>query len=825
MAPPTRQHLLLPLALLFFLCACSSSPSLAPEKLPYKFEEVTAYTFASDARLQDLDNDGRYEIIQRANPPPVHWQTSIGSIQIRSHENQVIEQVNFRGFVGDIRFLDYDNDGKLEIVALFLRNDSLFASLIDHRGRKLGSFLLATGKPRVEPEGVMPWEPSLTGLYTADVDRDGNAELITVICTSLARAPRGVLIHSLPEGRLLGQYLVGAAPQKNFLGDFDADGEYELVAGTGAFNNGASANGYDDAHSYLLVFKLTLPPQIIWSEALGREWTGVELYAADFDANDRQEILLLKKTESSSAETSRLEILEPGTWRTSRQIAFNEPLRNLALVDLNRDGKPEILALRPPNEILVLDQQLAVRARHHFAAPFFALAAIPDADGNGMPEIVARCATGFMLLDSDFKVKALSREDSFVSLMPSGIGAPPHFMVERAGKMFALRLVKNDFYLLNRYGPIALWLAGSALALGLMIGFVAMRRRALVTQSVEETLFASETLGLAMINAEGRLVRHNQRFLAFLESPPTTLLGLHFSQAFAEQALRDFIARCTKSQPALRHTFSLPAKPSVHVIIDPIFIKGRSRPHWLMQFLDNTDTQAFHQTQTWSLMAERVAHDLKSPLTSILLTLQRLQKEYHSRSPQHANAYDDYTANIIERIDALRRLTRNFLKLIDIEDLHLAETEVNGFLQQVASGLNLPPDIQCELKPSAEPFIVPMDHEQMHVVLENLIANAINAMPEGGKITLAASLARNLHLPNSNGNARDYAVLEVQDTGLGIPASAREHIFEPYFTTSENGTGLGLAMVKKIVAAHEGHVEFESEAGTGTVFSVYLPVE
>ncbi|NUO79222.1 hypothetical protein HUU05_04025 [candidate division KSB1 bacterium] len=809
---------------LLFLCACSSSPSLDPEKQPYKFEEAGAYPFDADTRLRDLDNDGRYEIIRRSNPPSLHWKTSIGSIQIRSQEDQVIEQVNFNGFVGDIRFVDYDSDGKLEIVVLFKRNDSLFASLLDRNGRKLGSFFLATGSPRLEPEGVIPWEPSLTGLYTADVDHDGAAELITVICTSLARAPRGVLIHSLPEGRLLGQYLVGAAIQKNFLGDFDGDGEFELVAGTGAFNNGASVNGYDDAHSYLLVFKLTLPPQIIWSEELGREWSGVELHAADFDGNSRQEFLVLKRTESSERETSWIEIMESGTWRTSRQVEFNEPLRNLALADLNRDGIPEILALRHPNEILVLDQQLAVRQRHRFVAPIFALAAVPDADGNGMPEIIARFETGFMLLDSDLKVKALALKDNFVSLMPSGIAAPPNFMVERAGKLFALQLVKNNFYLLNHYGPPALWIMGSALALGLMLGFLAMRRRALVTQSVEEILFASETLGLAMINSDGRLVRHNHSLFAFLESPQHALLGLHFTQTFTDQALCDFIARSLQSQPPLRHEFTLPTKQSVHVIIDPLIGAGRARPHWLLQFYGNAEARGFHQTQTWSLMAERVAHDLKSPLTSILLTLQRLQKEYRKHSPQHAQAYDEYAANIMERIEASRRLTRNFLKLFDIEKLHLVETDLNRFLQRAVNAINLPPDIQCELKPSAEPCSVPMDHEQMQVALENLVANAINAMPEGGKITLAVSLARNLHLPNANGNACDYAVLEVQDTGLGIPASAREHIFEPHFTTSENGTGLGLAMVKKIVAAHNGHVEFESEEGVGTVFSVYLPV-
>ncbi len=826
-----RQNLPVVLGPILCLWACSTSHSLDPEKQPYKFEDVAAYPFDTDARLKDLDNDGRYEIIRRDNPPPAHWQTSIGTVQMRSHENQVVEQVNFQGFVGDIRFVDYDGDGKLEIIVLFLRNDSLFASMIDRHGRKLGAFLLANGKPRIEPDGVIPWEPAIVALHTADVNGDGTAELITVICTSLARAPRGVLIHSLPEGRLLGQYLVGAAIQKSFLGDFDGDGVYELVVGTGAFNNGASVNGYDDRHSYLIVFKLTLPLQISWSEELGREWSGVNLFAANFDGNGRQEFLLMKKTESSAPEASRLEMLEPGTWRTYQQIEFNEPLRNLALADLNRDGKPEILALRHPNEILILDQQFAVRQRHRFTLPFLLIDAVPDVDGDGMQEFVAWLERGFMLLDSELKVKALSLEDNFVSLMPSGIGSPPNFMVERAGKLFALRLVKNNLYLLNRYGPPALWIMGSALALGLMIAFLAMQRRTRITQGVEEMLFAAETRGLVVLSAEGRIMRHNQRLLAFLKSPPSSLAGHHFTNVFTDETLLAFISRSLESHPPLRYEtevtlLSNQSEQMVQVIIDPLMVNGRTRPYWLVQFLEKAGARDSHQAQTWSLMAQRVAHDLKSPLTSILLTLQRFQKEYHRHSPQQAKAYDGYIANIMERIEALRRMTRNFLKLVDIEKLHLVETDLNGFLQQAVNtfAANLPPDIQCELKLSSELCSVSIDHEQIHVVLENLVANAINAMPDGGRITLATSLARNLQLPASNGNGRDYIVLEVQDTGIGIPALAREHLFEPKFTTSENGTGLGLAMVKKIVAAHNGHVEFESEEGTGTVFSVYLPV-
>jgi signal transduction histidine kinase len=136
----------------------------------------------------------------------------------------------------------------------------------------------------------------------------------------------------------------------------------------------------------------------------------------------------------------------------------------------------------------------------------------------------------------------------------------------------------------------------------------------------------------------------------------------------------------------------------------------------------------------------------------------------------------------------------------------------------------LPPDIDLELKLCPELPRVRFDPEPMQSVLENLVSNAINAMPEGGKITISTQLAQGLQFFPATGEPRDYVEIEVQDTGVGIEASDRERLFEPNFTASPNGTGLGLAMVKKIIDDHGGHIEVNSEPGAGSAFCVYLPV-
>ncbi|HEX2924602.1 MAG TPA: ATP-binding protein, partial [Chloroflexota bacterium] len=106
------------------------------------------------------------------------------------------------------------------------------------------------------------------------------------------------------------------------------------------------------------------------------------------------------------------------------------------------------------------------------------------------------------------------------------------------------------------------------------------------------------------------------------------------------------------------------------------------------------------------------------------------------------------------------------------------------------------------------------DDKQIEQVLKNIILNALQAMPEGGKLEL-----RTRRLPN-----QEYVELSVMDTGMGIPEEKLEKIFVPFFTTKTKGTGLGLAVVRKIIENHKGRIEVISKVDEGTSFNIILPV-
>jgi signal transduction histidine kinase len=833
MLPLRRQNVFVMLALALFM-GCSTN-EFKPEELPVRLEtvrEYPGYAFAGD-----LDGDGSDEIIWTVQSLDlVGAIRHLGYVRMDALDGKIIEQVNYPSFIlaRALHFLDYDHDGKKEILVPYLINDSLFVSIVNAAGRKLFSFFLINGTPRKEDDGYIAWDPNIIYFHLADIDGYRQEELVTVVNTEYARLPRGVLVHTIPEGRLMGKAIVGAALHGNgFFDDFDRDNRIDFIVGTSAASNGAVAGGFDDQHAYLINFSLAPSPHVAWSKEMAERWNGSTLHYLDFDGDGKKELLCF--IGGTPTQKAQLELLEPGTWQTKRQRVFNEPFNAATVIDLDRDLKPEIVVSSAVNEFLVLNGQFEIKLRRQNMPSAHILRTLPDLDGDGVEDLfIVGTSRGFWLTPQ-LEIKAVVPTFDHIRTVQTGIGKKPYVLTTYRDRSTAkvssllLHQQENRFYLWYRYGPTTLKTFGAGLALALVLMTVVSRRRMRRQSAIQTFITDTDSRALLMLDAKGKIVSANAQWRQMIPMNNEEGQRAPFTKAVAVPELIAFISQAL-TPPERRHETTLlftshGRQIRTLVVVEPISIAKERGSHWLVSVSDRAGEAEAQQSQTWSLMAERVAHDLKSPLTSILLTLQRLQREYHSHSPNHAASYDAYAANIIERIEALRRITRNFLKLVDVDELHLVETDLNGFLQQAAKTIsaNLPLDIQCELKPSAELCCAQMDHEQMQVVLENLVANAINAMPEGGKITLAVSLARNLHLPNANGNACDYAVLEVQDTGIGIPASARERIFEPKFTTSENGTGLGLAMVKKIVAAHNGHVEFESEEGTGTVFSVYLP--
>jgi hypothetical protein len=260
------------------------------------------------------------------------------------------------------------------------------------------------------------------------------------------------------------------------------------------------------------------------------------------------------------------------------------------------------------------------------------------------------------------------------------------------------------------------------------------------------------------------------------------------------------------------------------VTIESVLVGDRGDPHLLIRIGEPRQSTMEVAPRTWALMAQRVAHALKNPLTSMLLTLRRLEMEYREHAPAAASRLDRYSGRLEERIEELRRLTSNFLKFVDVELPRLESIDANAIVREYGALIERtrPPDIRLDVRLGPHLPRIQADEDQLLAALENLVANAVDAMPDGGLITLSTQLSRGMRWTGDEG-ARDYVTIEVADTGTGIAEDIKPRLFEPGWSGRQDGSGLGLAIVHKVMRDHGGQITFESEVGSGSAFTMFLP--
>jgi len=211
-----------------------------------------------------------------------------------------------------------------------------------------------------------------------------------------------------------------------------------------------------------------------------------------------------------------------------------------------------------------------------------------------------------------------------------------------------------------------------------------------------------------------------------------------------------------------------------------------------------------------------IAHEIRNPLTSVKIFIQSLEKEIDLDE----NQKEDFT--IIKReIDRINEHITRFLDFARPEEPRFQSVPVHALVMDTLSLLaprmrSTSVDLDVSLPEDLPP--VEGDPKQLGQVFLNLILNAVEAMPKGGKLTIQSTLKG---VPEDQ---ETWIQLFFRDTGCGIPEGDRPYLYDPFFTTKERGTGLGLSIVYSIVQKHNGQIEVESEPGKGSLFIVTLPV-
>ncbi|MDD3470852.1 MAG: ATP-binding protein [Thermoguttaceae bacterium] len=210
-----------------------------------------------------------------------------------------------------------------------------------------------------------------------------------------------------------------------------------------------------------------------------------------------------------------------------------------------------------------------------------------------------------------------------------------------------------------------------------------------------------------------------------------------------------------------------------------------------------------------------LAHEIKNPLSTILLNMELLAEDLgvDPENPLFRRA-SKRVLTVQRECERLRQLLEDFLNFTRVRTLNIESVDINALIREIVDFYRPRAEeagIEILLFPVSNLPTVRIDREMFRGALWNLILNAEQAMPNGGQLVIATSIT-------TSGIA-----LELIDTGCGIDEAIRSKIFETFYSTKRDGTGLGLPMTRRIVEAFHGHIFVESEPGKGTKFTIELP--
>ena len=337
-----------------------------------------------------------------------------------------------------------------------------------------------------------------------------------------------------------------------------------------------------------------------------------------------------------------------------------------------------------------------------------------------------------------------------------------------------------------------------------------------------QTMLDNLTAGVVLLDTQGHILSINPGATRILQLPLAVHLGKALTdieglQVFGRQVMEHFHEFASEQQRSLDHwqqSFEIDTKTQqTFVEFGPerqlhttLVARGAVLPQgeWLLVFDDITDIVSAQRTQAWSEVARRLAHEIKNPLTPIQLSAERLEMKLADKLVGTDQALlHKSVKTIVDQVDALQRLVNEFRDFGRLPQARLQALDLNQLLQEMMplyDNDNALVPVSWHL--SADIPLVSGDAAQLRQVVHNLIQNAQDAS--------AQSTQPMVHVWTEQAAASQRVRLRIVDNGSGFSESVLQRAFEPYVTTKAGGTGLGLAVVKKIADEHHARIEIKN---------------
>lgn len=784
---------------------------LYPEYTIKHSNEMGAWIFG------DLKGDGIDQIITTDN-------NQVGSygIYVTGQDGKIISQLNLRYKVRGMKVL---TDASTQTRWLFL-------SFNDQKKVMLAAFKYTWGTPLSREDKSFEAIPRTDrnvdndqveyfGLiypeFIEDIDKDGRHELVCKMLDGFMANPRGLVVFDLSSGRIKWRYDSPCNLSTILFDDFDKDGHKEFVIGTMALKNTSEIrNDLDDINGYSFVLSAT--GQKLFQQKEFSDYGQCHLDTEDADQNGKPEIYNLVTTWGPDAGQNRISVLEwDGTkLKLIRCCDLGNSLERNQNADFvlrkDKDAVYRVILNDHGKKLLVMDDKLN-EISHKYDSDIEIVYEIQDLNRDGSQELLVETKDSYIeVLNSNFmrlarlKNPFSANQKSEVRLLNRGVDNAPLIAIctSREIRLYELKNQALGTLLWKLYLHYA-WLL--SIVLLLIIALLIYRLR--LSHKYFRIFVNVPGMGLIYVRNLNNIKLINQTAWALADTAKDPHgKDLRLSFPYLHKLLQVF-AESKTDRTSL--TASISESSSLRYHLTMIHIPHLIRTDLLcfVPIVGEGDPEG--EKSQWADTARRLSHHVRRHITNILLALE-VMKEKGDESE------NDYRQIIRDEIEKVRIFTHSFQRFTELKDYDLQLQDIIPSVEHCLANCRIPENIKLLKNWKLNSILAQIEPIRFEEALLNVINNAIEAMPQGGTLQILVK-----EMPPSASHFNNLKVLvEIEDSGPGIPPKYLEDIWKPFFTTKQSGTGIGIPESKKIIESMGGTMDIHSEEGIGTTVSFWL---
>ena len=338
-----------------------------------------------------------------------------------------------------------------------------------------------------------------------------------------------------------------------------------------------------------------------------------------------------------------------------------------------------------------------------------------------------------------------------------------------------------------------------------------------------EIVLANVAAGVISVDGDGRVLTINKSAEKIFHVQAGSVIGKHYGEVVGKDNLgvinEFFQDRSLFRKGFLQRQIRLTLEDSILSLLVFLNVLRDDRGKYLglvAVFEDLTEVEKAQRLAAWREVAQRIAHEVKNPLTPIQLSAQRLRKRYGRLLAQEdGKVFEECTNMIVDQVEELKTLVNEFSSYARMPALNPAPNSLKQIIEEsVSLYRETRKEVTISFHDSADLPLMKVDRDQMKRVMINLLDNALDAIDGKGEIVIDLF----------HDKEEERVRIEVADNGKGIPPEHKTRLFEPDFSTKKHGTGLGLAIVSSIISEHGGSIRVQDNLPRGTRFAIELPV-